>query len=312
MPPELTPAEEAFFATGELPPELAPAPAPAPAPSPAPAPAPAPAGNEPPAGEPPAGTPAPAPAPAPSPAPAPNEEVAAMQAADRRTMQQLQENIRQLNAQIAKTNAPPPEVEPDMNKDPLGHMLYKLNKLNETVLAMQQGSVQQTQQAQQAAEFQAFAAEVKATRDAYVKTTPDFGDAYAHLRAIKAQDLRDVGVPEDRIAGELMRDEIAVAYNAKQQGKNSADVIYKMAQRAGYVPKVGTPPAGTPPPNLQQKIEQIQQGQAAAQAPGRGDPVSVLTFEGLKDASNTDLDKLVQSDDQWHRLVGNTSKDIFG
>jgi hypothetical protein len=306
MPNELNADEQAFFATGELPPalqaeaEAAAAAAAVPTPTPTPAPAPA---NEPAAGA----TPAPSPAPAPAPAP---DDYELARAADRRQLAALQENLRVLTEQMGRQTQPPPEVAPDPEKDPLGHMMFSIKQLNQQMAALQNNIVGDRQQSQQAQEFNAFVADIRQVKEVFTKTTPDFGDAYQHLRAIRAQDMRDVGVPEDRIPDALMRDEIAVAFNAKQQGKNPAEAIYNMAKRNGYVPKAA-PPAATPA-NLQARIEQIQNGQAGAAAPARGDPTSVLTFEGLKDASSSDLDKIVQSEESWHKLVGNTSHDIFG
>src|SRR4051812_24165153 len=120
MPNELNADEQAFFATGELPAGLqaeadaaaavvaAPDPAAA-APVQAPAPAAAPV------------VPDPA-------APDPYEQA---RLADRRQLAALQENLRVLTEQMGKQNAPPPEKEPDPDKDPIGNMMFSIRQLNQ-------------------------------------------------------------------------------------------------------------------------------------------------------------------------------------
>lgn len=324
MPPELTPDEVKFFETGELPDALAaehglaPAPSPAPvdtpSPAPAPAPTPAPAPNPAPTPNPPSfpGTPAPQSPPAQAPAPSAVNDLLAQQAQqEARARLALQQQIADLTARIDQATKPAAPAAPDPQTDPLGAMMHQLNNLNEQLQALQQQQVQQQQLTQQEAEFNAFVTEVKTQRDLFQKTTPDFTDAYQHLRNARAADLRDVGVPEDRIAQTLLQDELAVAYNAKQQGKNPAEVMYNMAKRYGYAPKAAAPAPAPAAPDLSQRIAQLQQGQAAAINIPRTDGTQALTFEGLKDASGRDLDALVTNDAEWSRLVGGQSDDIF-
>ena len=92
--------------------------------------------------------------------------------------------------------------------------------------------------------------------------------------------------------------------SAIQRGRNPAEEMYNMAKRYGYAAKavVLTP---------EQKLANITKGQAATKQPGRAASESELTLEGLKDAGDADLNKMVQDDKLWHKLVGNTSNDIF-
>lgn len=298
---DLTPAEAQFFATGELPPELAtqvaePADAFAPAPAPAAAPA-----------------PSPAPAPAPSPAaaaPDPAAELKLQLESERARLRQMEVNFSRLAERaghVPEAAAPAP-VAPDPLNDPLGALMHQLKLVTDNVTAMQQKFDTQATQTAQQQQFVDFQQNIVGLRNEFTKTTPDFPQAYAHLRAQRSEDLRDLGIPESRLAEALLHDEIAATQTAISQGKNPAQVIYNMAKRSGYVAKAA--PQGAPQ-TAEEKIAAIKAGTAADPVIQRADSTQQLTFEGLKDASDSDLNKMVQDNKQWANLVGNIKNDIF-
>lgn len=305
----LTPAETKFFETGELPPELA-----AEAPPAVPEPPTAPAAT---VALPTDPTPAAAPIVAPA-APAAPDPYAALQrqlieAESRRaaTEQQLSDLIGQLQA--LQTAGSAVEI-PDPNVDPFGHLQHQISTVNTAIQNLQANLTQQQQQSQQAAQLQQFVTQVHSLRDEFVKTTPDFNDAYKHVRDMRAADLRAAGVSEQAIPQVLFQDEMTISQAAITAGKNPAAAIYDMAKRHGYTAKTAT----TTPPNpalaaAAARLAQAQAGQAAAVAPPRGAAEVVLTPESLKDASDTDLNKIVQSDDLWNKVAGGrpSGKDIF-
>ncbi len=203
----------------------------------------------------------------------------------------------------AKTNPPVPA--PDPATDPLGAMMHQLNTVNATVQDLQQKLLQEQSNNQLKTQFNEFANSIRAIKDAFVKTTPDFNDAYQHIRNQRAADLRLTGVPEAQIPQVMLQDELNIAQNALQQGKNPAEEMYNMAKRYGYAPKAA-------PQNGQQKVEAILNGQAADKNPGGASPPAAsITVESLKDMSSSDLNKVVMNDKQWEQLVGGKSHDIF-
>ena len=295
----LTPEEIAFFETGDastLGLSAPPAPEPAPALEVAPL------------------VVAPAPVEAPTPAvpgPAATPDLAAQLAAESAARAQLQRAIDALNAKVeaAIPPAPPPPAAPDPATDPLGALMYKVNGIETALAQIQQSSQQTAQMTEQQRGLLDFKNQMNTLKTEFVKTTPDFDEAYGHLRAQRAADLADVGVPQDQIAMALMQDEIAVAQNAVRQGKNPAQVIYGMAKRYGYTPKAAAPAAPTP----QEKVAQLAAGQQAAAAPQRGAPVAEqLTLSSLKDASDADLTRVASDDKAWRSIMGGQSDDIFG
>lgn len=284
---ELTPDEMAFFATGELPEALAAEHAAAqPVIDPVVAPVVAPPAAQP---------------------VVPDADTLLRQslATEQARRVEMETQVAEIRRQLEEKLNPPPQA-PDGATDPLGLLVFQQQQLAKQMQDLQTKLTQETQNATLKQQFQAFTESVRAIKDAYVKTTPDFDAAYQHVRATRAEDLRMAGMPEANINQTLLQDELNIAQNALTKGLNPAEEIYKMAKRYGYTQQAGK--AQTP----QDKINAILAGQAAAKLPGAGAPPAAdITHEGLKDMSSADLNKLVMDDKSWERLVGGKSHDIF-
>ena len=216
---------------------------------------------------------------------------------------QAQAELQRLQAAATQKQEP---VAPDPETDPLGAMMHQLNNVNNTVADLQTKLLAQQQVQAQTEALLSFQSSMKAVRDEYVKATPDFDAAYNHLRSVRADDMRVVGIPDTKIQQILLQDEIAIAQTAIQTGKNPAAVMYEMAKRHGYAAK----PAGATPPAS--KLDVLKAGMDAAKLPpAASQPPADLTLASIKSASDADLDKLVQSDDAWAKFAGTGGKSIF-
>lgn len=287
---DMTPAEELFFATGDLPPELVEEPK-------------VEVVEEP---EPPVLI-------DPEPEPEPNPQVAAIE----RLLAQneaLSAKFEQLAAQVSAkpTPAEPAEFVPDENVDPIGAILHKLNSVNGQVSALETRLTTEQQNNLMRQQFEAFTGSVNAAKTQFEATTPDFKEAYAHIRALRTEDLRAAGASDSEIPKILLQDELQLAQTAIQRGKNPAAEMYAMAKRYGYAPSKASPlPTSVLTP--EQKMAALQAGKVAARLPakatGSDEP---LTLDGLKDAGNAELNSLIQDDKAWARIVGGRSgNDIF-
>lgn len=303
---DLTPDEIAFFATGELPAALqgeADAAAAAAA---------APAVAEPAPAAPAAATAVAAPAETTAPA-APADTTTALlerfMAEERAQRTTLETKLAELQTQLAERAKPAEPEAPDEGDDPLGAMLHTLKAVNTQVQALETRLTTEQQNNLLKQQFEQFTNSVRATKEAFEATTPDFKDAYAHIRAIRTADLQMAGAPEADIPKILLQDELQIAQNAIQRGKNPAEEMYNMAKRYGYAAKAAPAIA----PDAATKIAALKAGMEAAKTIPAAGTESELTLAGLKDASNADLNKLVQNDDMWEKVVGGASRgpDIF-
>lgn len=291
--PELTPEEASFFETGELPESMveeAAAAAAAIAPPAEPV-------VEPKVEEPVVEPAAPAPA---------ADHLLAFQ-------QQMEARFAELTAKLEAATKPAAPVvpEPDENEDPLGAMLHKLNQVNSQVAALKTELTTEQQNNLLRQQFDQFTASVTKAKETFETTTPDFKEAYAHIRALRTEDLRAAGCPEKDINQILINDEFQLAQTAIQRGKNPAAEMYSMAKRYGYATKAAAAPKVAAQQTPEQKLEALRAGQRAAKNPDKAGSESVLTLDGLKDASSDDLNALVQDDKAWQRIMGGKSKDIF-
>ena len=302
MASELTPAEQKFFETGELqpgmqailePPAHDPVAAAALASAPAPAPAPA---VEPPKLE------------AVPPAPGPQEPGTVADATEilRRSLMEAQARVGALEQFIQQqSTAKPadPKIEaPNPDVDPLGSMMHQLGSLNKTVTELQAALTQQQTQQTQVSQFQQFQNHVRELKDEFVKSAPDFNDAFNHLRNGRIADLRALGMNDQQIKMTLFQEETSLAESSIRNGRNPAEVLYEMSKRHGYTPRVAGTPAAPAQPDA--KLTAIQQAQAAARNLPSTPNVADITLDGLKNASDDDLNKMVLDPKVWSKITG--------
>lgn len=209
----------------------------------------------------------------------------------------LEANIQQLKQVHQKVDTPAPD--PDV--DPLGAMMHKLENVNKVVADLQSQLVQQQTQRDQLSNFQQFQQQVNVLRDQFVKTAPDFPDAYAHIRNVRISDLRAFGLTDQQIQQTVFQEEATLAQNAIKFGKNPAEVIYDMAKRHGYIAKAATT---TTSANPDAKLASVQQAQAASKSLPSTPNLEDITVDGLKGASDADLTKLVNDPKMWSKIVG--------
>lgn len=296
----LTPEEQRFFETGVL--NSNPAGFPDTTPDPvaqqglstgAPAPAPAPVA-------PPATAAAPAPATPTDPAPQLPDVAEIL----RRNLADAQQRVAELEIAARQAAAPKaPDAGPDPATDPLGALMHKLEQMNTRINELQQHSTQATNQTLQQQQFAAFRDTVNSLKVQFAATTPDFDAAYQHLRNQRIADLRSYGLTDANIQQTILREEVALAEAAINNGKNPAAVIYEMSKRHGYVTQA---PAATPTPPAQ-KLDQIAAAQAAARTlPSSPTTDPDVTLESLKAASDADLNKMVLDDKLWNKIAGNS------
>lgn len=194
----------------------------------------------------------------------------------------------------AKPDTPTP---PDPDTDPIGHLMHQQAETAKMLKQVADRLGQNDATQAHKANLEAFVGQVKDMTAEYVKTNPEYANAYNHLRAIRTQDMRDMGVPEGQIKEMLLREELAVASRALQMGKHPAALLFDVAKRYGFVPK--------PPAAPTKQMENLQKGQQAAppQIPPAG-PTPDLTLEAVKGMNGEQMDKLVESDELWHKVVG--------
>lgn len=215
--------------------------------------------------------------------------------------QNLERVIHQLQQAGVQQQPQQQEQIPDRDTDPLGYTMYELAEVKKMLSGIT-GQMQQQQEYQnQATQLQNFVVNARQQGEAFINATPDFPQAYAYLRNIRVSDMRDMGLNQQQIKEALVREELQVTVQAMRSGQNPAQFLYNIAKRYGYQQA----PAQAAQPTPEERLAKIQQ--AAATTTQRiqpsGSPVD-LSLDAVKGMASDQLDKLVEADDLWHKVVG--------
>jgi hypothetical protein len=218
---------------------------------------------------------------------------------------ELRTQLESMQEQIKKMTATPA---PDPTTDPLGYLNHQMKTIQDQIAAMNEQGKAQTQQTQQQNDMQQFVNSVNSQVNSFKTTHTDYDAAYKHVIDNRLQDFRDMGLTETQAQNARAEEERNIAFRAMQQGKNPAEVVYKMAQRMGY--KAPDTAAATAKPV--DKLETIRKGQEASKTVEAGSRVTEhggVNREMLENASDSQLNEMVSND--WEKIFGK-SKGIFG
>lgn len=295
---QLTPEEERFFTTGELPAALTPPPAPKPEPVAAPTPAPA----------------APPPAPAASvepprdekgrfaPRTEPDADIARLIAAEAARAAQAEAQLAALQAKLDELTKPKPPPPPDRNVDPLGALEHQIAELANSVKAQRERAEADAQARAEREARMEFANRVRAMRNEFAKEAPDYDAAYNHLRATRLEELSLFGLDQTAAEQQLAQEEFALAAAEVRKGRNPAKTIYDLAKKRGYA----APTAPAPQPKPEDKLATILAAAEASKGVERGGtPAEIdLTLATARNASPSQLDKMTADEALWAKFTG--------
>ncbi|QGH72707.1 MAG: hypothetical protein [Podoviridae sp. ctQNx1] len=209
-----------------------------------------------------------------------------------RAIQQLQQ------AGVQQTQQQQQAAIPDPDTDPLGYTMYELAEVKKMMAQMMNHTQVQHETQTQLNQLSNFVHDARQQSEAFAKTVPDFGQAYSYIRNIRVSDLRDMGLNEAQIKEALVKEELTIASQAMRNGQNPAQFIYNIAKRYGYQPAAQPQPAADRLAALQKGVSTTSQHVQAAAA------ATNLSMDAVKSMASDQLDKLVEADDLWHKVVG--------
>lgn len=195
-----------------------------------------------------------------------------------------------------QTEAPPPRTDEDIF-GAVDHARAKIDGL-EQQLAKQQQAERHEQGKRQL--LQRYAADV----EKFKADTPDMMDAYAHVMKARHAELEAIGIDNPAQREEIVqREELQVAWEAYQRGKNPADVVYKMAKARGYTKKEAAPSQ----PQAADKLAAIAASQEASKSlsAAGGSAGGQMTLEKLARMSQSEFNAYIEKNPKTaNRLMG--------
>lgn len=210
------------------------------------------------------------------------------------TLKQYEQRLAALEAKAAPKSEEP--AEPDYVEDPKGYVDHKLNAALKGIEAANKAATESGKKVEETTaairereQLNQMMGSVAETERAFVSQTPDYYDALAHIRGIRAFQLQEFNpqITPEQIRQAIQHEETQLAITLMRQGKNPSDVAYRLAQQFGYVPKT-KPQAETKPDGEQPKLPEVQNkrlppdqtlgtgsspGDAEVYKPGEVDPV---------------------------------------
>lgn len=238
---------------------------------------------------------------------------------DRETQARLDERLRLLNEALTPDPTavqPEQEAPPNPEEDIFGFVRH-LGKQIEAI----QG------QTREVAGTVAANDEETRLRSAYqsdarrfAAATPDFGAAYAHLLKARGDMLTMQGYDEKQISEILLNEERGLVQRAFQSGKSPAEIVYGMAKSFGYQTTAPNPnpnpapvpavpaapaPAATPAAAASDEIARIQAAQAASRSlsNGGGAAAAPMTVESLANMSQAEFNQFVRRNPEIARQL---------
>lgn len=174
----------------------------------------------------------------------------------RQTTSRFEQLLSRLEPQTTQPAAEAEDVPvPDPDLDPVGAIKFATEQARQAKIDREQRAAAE----RQAAETNRFVDRYRKDAETYTQEAPDFGDAYAHLKTSRAQELEAMGLDGGQVARQLIQEEFQIAQMAYQAGKNPAEVLYAVARQRGYAKAA---PAETKPakPTPEEKLQAVEAG----------------------------------------------------
>ena len=222
---------------------------------------------------------------------------------ERNEAKRLKSELAQLRETVNKGNQrleqffqaqQPKEELPAADVDPVARIDKRLDNIDGSVKKFIEG--EQTKQA-----INGFVSAVKSHEEQFLKTTPDYYDALAHLRAQRIEERMMFGEPENVARQNVAQEELLIAKAALEAGDSPARRAYEAATRRGYAKK-----AAAEKPDPAKTLETVAKGQEAAASlaasPGGAKPV--IDLVALSKMDDDDFNKFASDPKKWRKVWG--------
>jgi predicted phage tail protein len=146
----------------------------------------------------------------------------------------MEERFRMLQ-QATQPKAAEPAPLPDMATDPIQHIDGRFRSIEQQAAEIRQFQEQQRQAQAQQAQFAELRNHLVASEQAFRAETPDYDAAMQHMIQVRHAELQALGLVDPVARNQqLMQDVAQLTAQARQMGRNPADVMYQIAAARGY------------------------------------------------------------------------------
>ncbi len=203
---------------------------------------------------------------------------------------------KKLNDLLAKLQ--PKEEPPAFADKPLEHLQHKNTQLESTVAALKEAEERRGKDSEVQSQISELQRNIVASEKEFSSKQPDYGDAVDRVRDVWRAEYELAGVPPQLVDSMLTRKAMQFAHAAMQKDQDSAEAIYKLAQRYGY--------KAAEKPKVEQKdkdkLKQIAEGQEAAKSLTSGKGGGEFGLESLANMSEEEMDEFVKDPRKWEKF----------
>lgn len=195
--------------------------------------------------------------------------------------------------QIAQAVTPKPVV-PDFAENPAEHLKHSVEELRQATQASQRQLSEWQQRQAAEAQLAAVAEKVWAAEAEFVQDAPDYQSAVTFMLDSRARELEAIGHDSQSARNMAAREMMDGALMNAAQGRNPAEIAYKLAKARGYTAQA----------SAADKMQMQQRGAAASKSLGTGGAASgKLSARALAEMSDEDFADATKGGN-WQKLMG--------
>lgn len=238
----------------------------------------------------------------------------------RKSEARFEELLKLVPQPAAQTETPQASAIPDVQTDPVGHIVGTLQQLGASQQQIQQVVEQQRAQQQQQQLVMAVQQRAAALEADYRAQTPEYDGAITYLRQFRDRQLQAAGMtdPTQR-AQQIAAETFQIAAGALQQGGNPAERLHRIAEASGWTKPAGeqqaggqaafgqpTAPAQPAVPDQAARLQMVQRGQEQSRGLGnvRGNGPGPMTAAKLLDMDDDAFLEAMKKSKDARRLMG--------
>jgi hypothetical protein len=236
------------------------------------------------------------------------QETERQAAEDRRKYEARFEELLKLVPQPQQAPAEQAPAIPDVQADPVGHIVGTLQQLGASQEQIRQAVATQQTQAQQQQLRDAVIQRSTAMEADYAAKNPEYNNAVQYLRDFRSRQLAAFGMDAPQIAQQIAAETLQIAASELQRGGNPAERLHRLAEASGWSAGAAAQPGqtGQAVPDQATRLRMAQQGQEHSRGLGnvRGNGPSPMTAAKLLDMDDDAFLEAMKKSKDARKLMG--------
>lgn len=204
---------------------------------------------------------------------------------------QMQKQEERFQAIVRKQSEP---KVPTYDENPGEYLRHQQEQLGKSVDELRAEKERTEVYTRQQIAQQQFVNEFESVEQEYSGKVNDYYEAVDHLRNYRIKEYTDAGYAPQQATWLAQRDAFEIVHNAKQSGRNAAEIFYNLSKSKGY--------KGGKPVGEIDKLKELAENKSKATAlgtSGAGD--TSYTLADLASMPDEEFDKIT-SGDNWRKL----------